>query len=165
MDIRGAWLVAGRVAEHLDLRRQASKVTLRDEAPTSEAGRREHPVVAVRHPIDAVPAVIEPHGMDVDLAPLRVAQDEIGIGCALDQSEAVVYEDQAHPRHVADTHDEVQIVMRSRLLPNEGVDTPSSLDPGLDPRVFEAIDDASDVVGGQHGRGIMTPRGRQACAP
>ena len=52
MDIRGAWHVAGRVAEHLDVRGQASDVAVSDEAAPAEAGGREHPVVAVRHPVN-----------------------------------------------------------------------------------------------------------------
>ena len=71
--------VAVGMAEHLDVGGQAANLATVDQAAALEAGRREDPVGAGRHPVDAVAGLVEPDRVNVDLAAARVAQDEVDV--------------------------------------------------------------------------------------
>ncbi len=64
--------------------------------------------------------------------------------------EAVAGERLAHRRDVAHAHDEVEILVGTRLLAQQRVDRPAAIEPRVDPGAVEALEDRRDIVSGHH---------------
>ena len=116
----------------------------------AEALGREHPIVAVLHPVHAVPLRVKDHRVDVDLVPRAVAQDEVRVGLATVELVAVAGERLTHRRNVAHADDEVEILVGARLLAEQRVDRPAAVEPRVDPGAVKALEDRRDIVAGHH---------------
>ena len=121
-----------------------------DATGPGEALRRKHPVVAVLHAVDAVPGIVETSGVHVDLAPALITQDEVGAGLAGYELEPVPGQRVAHARHLLDAHDEVEVLVGSRLAAQQGIHAPSAIEPGRHVGAGEAIEQFDDVGFGHH---------------
>jgi len=81
---------------------------------------------------DPVPVIVESDRVDVDLPPLLVAEDEIGVELATDVAEAMLCEGVEQAWDVGDADDQVEVLVWSCLALQQGVEVPAAFDPGLD---------------------------------
>ena len=164
VDVGLARRVAGGVAQHLDVRAEASHRACLDPPTSAEAVGREHPIAPVLHAVHPVPPRVEGHRVDVDLAPRAVAQDEVRVRLAAVEHEPVDGQGLAHRRDIGHAHDEVEILVGPRLFAEHRIDRPAAIEPGLDPRAIEALEDHRDVVSGHH-RDRLTSYGARLTRP
>ena len=69
--------------------------------------------------------------MHIDLKPLLIGENERGGGRAVLDGEAPATEDVAQPGHVGDGDNEVDVSVTPSLPSQEGVDSPSTVEPHL----------------------------------
>jgi hypothetical protein len=98
--------------------------------------------------LDAVACLVEAHGVDIDAAVVGRPEDEdLGrIRPRLDLGVPEVRKDDDEPRHVIDADDDVEVVVVARLLLEERVHAPASVDPDLDVGVLQRLDDVDNVL-------------------
>src|SRR5918999_429496 len=108
-----------RVAEHLRLRRQAPDARAAHEPLAAEVSRRVDPVLAVLHPVDAVAGFVEGDGVDIDFEPRAVGEHERVRRLAPEHTEAPRREKLPEPRHVLNGQDDVNVLVWSRLRPEQ----------------------------------------------
>ena len=87
--------------------------------------------------------------MEVDLAPRRIPQDDACGRARLDVR--IVFESERGERalgvdDVGARHDEVEILVRARLASHERVHPPPAVEPDLDVRRLESVEDGEDVL-------------------
>ena len=145
MEVGLGRLVADGVAEHLDVRGEASHLAPLDPAPPAEALRRVPPILAILHQVDAVTGLVEGHRMHVDFPCTLVTEHEIRDRLAPDETEAGICERVSHRPDRVHPYDEVEVVVRSRLLAERRIDCPTAVEPRVDPGDVEAIEDLDDV--------------------
>ena len=122
------------VAEHLHLGREAThRVAAEHETLTREAAGRVRPVAAVIHAIDAVSRVVELDGVDIDLTASRVEQHDGHRQLSLRHLVTLLAEFLDEQRHVPAGDDEIEVVVLPRLLAEQRVDTPATVQPDGEP--------------------------------
>src|SRR3954454_11026327 len=125
-------LVAGRVVHEHDVGRQARDLLAEDAAYAAEAGGGKDPVLAVLQPVDAVAAWLHRGGMDVHLMPGGVDEDETGRRRVVRHGIAQRFERGDDVSVVLYPRDEIEVVVRARLRPEECVDRPPPVEPHRD---------------------------------
>jgi hypothetical protein len=151
--IHVAWLVAQAVTE-LQFGRQAADAPLPDRAFAAQAGCRVSAPLSPTELLPAVPRVVEEHGVKVDLTPGAVAKDDARRHARLDArivGEAEQRERALGARDLRAWQDEVEVLVRSRLSTEERVHAPAAVEPGLEARRLEPVEDGEDVLR-SHGR-------------
>jgi hypothetical protein len=83
-----------------------------------------------------VALVIKPDRVNVHLASSFVSQYEV-LRDSADLSETVGRQDFSHPWLMGVPHDEVQVLVFTGLLANQGVDTPAAVQPHIRARSAE----------------------------
>src|SRR4051794_40277369 len=131
-------LVAGRVVHEHDLGSQARDVLAENPADAAEAGGGEDPILAVLHPVDALAARLHRGGMDVHLVAGGVDEHEAGRRGVIHHGVTHFFERGDDVSVVLHPRDEVEIVVRARLRPEECVDRPPAVEPHRDVALGEA---------------------------
>ena len=87
--------------------------------------------------------------MDVDLPTDRIEQHDARRQLALRHFVALLAKRLDEQRHIGSGHDEIQVVVLSRLLAEQRVHAPATVEPDLDPRRHG---EEPDDVFGAHGQ-------------
>lgn len=85
--------------------------------------------------------------MEVDLTAPRALQDDPRRepwACVRGSREAEAGEGAARPVALGPLHDEIEVGVHSRLLPDERVHAPPAVDPRPNPLCLEAVEDLQD---------------------
>ena len=133
----------------------------------AEATRREDPLATTDHLIDAVAVGIERRGVHVDLMTFRIDELEAVRQPASGLNVPACAERLLDLRGVLEPRDEVEVVVRPRLLAEERVDRPAAVQPELDPRSFEVGEKIQDAAPRPSrpevpSRGLLEPSAREA---
>ncbi len=129
-----------------DFGRETGHSATEDPTHAAEGTRREDPLATTDHLIDAVAVGIERRGVHVDLMTFRIDELEAVRQPASGLNVPACAERLLDLRGVLEPRDEVEIVVRPRLLAEERVDRPAAVQPELDPQSFEIGEKIQDAV-------------------
>jgi hypothetical protein len=133
--------VTAGVAVDCDLRRQAAHFDSFHLPAARETTRRENPDVAVLHSIIPVSFVVEFHYVDIDLASAIVREHEILRSAAILLVKSMSLEKLGQRANVGLCDNDVHILVSARLGLEQRVDSPSAVEPDLDPGLVKPGED------------------------
>ena len=134
------------MVSELEIGRDATNRASADPTTALETGCGVAVSSAVGKLLPPVASRVEGERVKVDLTTGRVAEDEArGPPVVLCAPE--LWQEGDQTIEILAPYDEVQVVMRARLLAEERVDTPTSVDPPVDAYGIQAFEDLEDIVG------------------
>src|SRR5580765_1694765 len=132
------------VTAHLSLRGKALNPCAVDGAHSCEGVGREHPVIPVVHPMDCRAVGPDGHRMKVDLVARRAGQPERVWNRSLSNDEVRWPEQFQSLRNVAHADDDVEIIVRTRLTPEQRIDPPATVYPDRNASLLQLGDEPAD---------------------
>jgi hypothetical protein len=139
--------VAGRVADHHGLGREAGNLVSQDAADAAEGLGGVDPVLAAGHPVDPVAVRREGHRVHVHLMSLAIDELEARGRLAGGEHVAAFAQRLLDLRAVLEPGHAVEVVVRSRLLPEQRVDRPAAVEPDRDAARLQMREQVEDTHG------------------
>ena len=125
------------VAEHLDFWRQAAHADAVDDAPPVESHSREDPVRAIFHPIYAIAIAVKDDGVNVDLEPRSVCENEVGSRAPMLEFKTSAFQNFPQFGEVSGAQDYIDILVWPSLRAENRIDRPAAVEPLLNSSVLE----------------------------